>query len=156
DRWRSGAGLAYPGRLGSFRRPIRLAPMTHAKVSSAAGGRSDGGAPLEGAPPMERVRPRVPPGAVGIVLGAAALAAVCVGWRWWWSPRPPPVRAGGAAAERGRAYLRYGRPDLAFRAVEDIRDEEPGAAEAVAVAAQALLRLGQYRVARPALERLLK
>jgi len=75
---------------------------------------------------------------------------------WWWSHRAPPVRDARAAAARGRAYLRYGRPVLAFQAVQDVRDEEPGAGEAVAVTAQALIRMGEYRIARLALERALK
>jgi tetratricopeptide (TPR) repeat protein len=90
--------------------------------------------------------------AVGVVLCASA-AASAVGF--WWSVSPS-VRDVRTLAARGRSYLRLGRPELAFQAVSDVRDDELGAAEAVAVAAQALIRLGQYRVARLALERALR
>ena len=60
------------------------------------------------------------------------------------------------AVQRGRSYLRQGRPDLAFQAVCDARDDEPGADEAVTLAAQALIQMGELRVARLALERSLK
>jgi tetratricopeptide (TPR) repeat protein len=45
---------------------------------------------------------------------------------------------------------------LAFQAVCDTLDDEPGSGQAVAVAAQALIRLREYRVARLALERALR
>jgi predicted Zn-dependent protease len=61
-----------------------------------------------------------------------------------------------AAAERGRAHLRQGRPDLAFEAVSSIRDEAPGAGEAMTVAGLALIQYREYRGARLALERALK
>ena len=105
---------------------------------------------------MGRGRPRALPGAVWVALGAVVLVACVLGGLGWRSHRSPTVRDARAAAARGRAYLRYGRPALAFQAVQDVRDEEPGAGEAVAVAAQALLRMGEYRIARLALERLLK
>lgn len=62
-----------------------------------------------------------------------------------------PARRTRAAAARGQAYLRSGRPDLAFQAVSGIRDETPEAGEAMTVAGMALIRMGQYRVARMAL-----
>ena len=89
----------------------------------------------------------------------AALAAVLaagVGGAWWWySSRSAPVRDARAATARARAYLRYGRPDLAFRTVASVRDEEPGAGEAVTVAAMALIQMGELRAARLGLERAL-
>lgn len=57
---------------------------------------------------------------------------------------------------RGRDALRRGRPDQALQAVSAVRDEAPGSGEAMTVAGSALLRLGQYRGARLALERALK
>jgi tetratricopeptide (TPR) repeat protein len=56
---------------------------------------------------------------------------------------------------RGQAYLRSGRPDLAFQLVHDVRDNEPGAGEAMAVAGTALIRMNQFRLARLALDRAL-
>jgi len=60
------------------------------------------------------------------------------------------------AVAKGRAHLAQGRPDLAFQAVSDVRDEAPGAGEAMTVAGLALIRTGQYRMARMALERAIK
>jgi tetratricopeptide (TPR) repeat protein len=101
---------------------------------------------------------RLRPESVRIALVAVALLGCILGGLWWWSwsHRSTAVRDARAAAARGRSYLRYGRPDLAFQGVQDVRDEEPGAAEAVAVAAQALIRMREYRLARLTLERLLK
>jgi tetratricopeptide (TPR) repeat protein len=58
--------------------------------------------------------------------------------------------------EQGRSQLRQGRPELAFQAVCDARDDEPGAGEAVSLAAAALIRMGELRAARLALERAIK
>src|SRR4051812_36015082 len=76
---------------------------------------------------------------------------------------PPPIpadsaRRGGhwAAVARGQAHLRRGRPDLALRAVMQVRDEGPGAGEAMAVAGLALAQLDQLKSARQALERALR
>jgi tetratricopeptide (TPR) repeat protein len=66
------------------------------------------------------------------------------------------ARDARAAAERGRGYLRTGRPDLAFQAVADVRDDAQGAADAIKVAATALIGMREYRGARLALERALK
>jgi superkiller protein 3 len=57
---------------------------------------------------------------------------------------------------RGRAYLNQGRPDLAFQAVADVRDEAPGAGEAMTIAGLALIRFRELQGARLALERALK
>jgi tetratricopeptide (TPR) repeat protein len=91
-----------------------------------------------------------------LALGLAVLLAASLVW---------VIRAGRSSAAardlrkaiaQGRAHLRQGRPDLAFQAVSDARDDEPGAGEAVALAASALIRMGQLRVARMALERALR
>jgi predicted Zn-dependent protease len=52
-----------------------------------------------------------------------------------------------------REYLDHGRPDLALREVSQIRDEGPGAAEGLTLAAQALLQKGNIPRARRVLER---
>ena len=57
---------------------------------------------------------------------------------------------------RGRDALRRGRPDLALQVVNAARDDAHGAGEAMTVAGFALLRLGEYRGARLALERALQ
>ncbi len=61
-----------------------------------------------------------------------------------------------AAVERGEALMAQGRPDLAFAEVANIRDEAPGAAEAMTLAGRSLLAQGQVAIARQALERALK
>ncbi|MEJ7637804.1 MAG: tetratricopeptide repeat protein [Singulisphaera sp.] len=72
--------------------------------------------------------------------------------------RRPPARAHAQghwdAVARGRMYLRQGRPDRAFEAVSAIRDEAPGAGEAMTVAGLALLQYREFRGARMTLERL--
>jgi tetratricopeptide (TPR) repeat protein len=57
------------------------------------------------------------------------------------------------AVARGSAYLRIGRPDRAFETVSGIHDEAPGAGEAMSIAGLALIRMGEYRAARLALDR---
>jgi tetratricopeptide (TPR) repeat protein len=54
---------------------------------------------------------------------------------------------------RARAYLDRGHPDLAFQAVSRIRDEGPGAAEGLTLAARALLMRNDISAARRTLER---
>ncbi|WP_169977301.1 tetratricopeptide repeat protein [Tautonia rosea] len=56
------------------------------------------------------------------------------------------------SVRQARRMLDSGRPDLAFDAVKDIRDQEPGAAEAMTIAGVALFRLGDPVGARRALE----
>lgn len=91
---------------------------------------------------------------IWLVLGTlAALLAVTGGlaWGWsWWRDRQPPDH--WDKVERGRQFLARGRPDLAFQAVNRIRDEAPGAAEGFTIAAQALLTQGQVALARKTLE----
>ncbi|MGP0070191.1 MAG: tetratricopeptide repeat protein [Isosphaeraceae bacterium] len=100
-------------------------------------------------------RPVRPVGPMIVAITAVVLACV-LGRLWWQYDRSAPARRARAAAARGRSDLRAGRPDLALRAVGDIRDESPEAGEAMAVAGMALVRMGQYPVARMALERALK
>lgn len=89
-------------------------------------------------------------------LGLLALVllhlALLAGLAWYLNRQPS---GHWSHVERGRRYLAQGRPDLAFREVQHIRDEAPGAAEAMTVAGQALLTQGQVVVARQALQRAL-
>src|SRR5579883_1845811 len=135
---------------------MSLASATHEQSAAEPGGRPCEGAPLGTSHRRVPSRARILLGTVGIALAAAMVVVCALIGLWWWSHRPAPLRDARALAARGRAYLRSGRPDLAFQVVQDVRDEEPGAGEAVAVAAQALLRMGQYRIARLALERTVK
>jgi tetratricopeptide (TPR) repeat protein len=57
---------------------------------------------------------------------------------------------------RGKRFLRAGRPDLALEAVSAVRDERPGAGEAMYVAGMALSQMHHFRSARLAFERSLK
>jgi tetratricopeptide (TPR) repeat protein len=70
-----------------------------------------------------------------------------------WYARP---KTHWAEVARAQAYLDQGRPDLAFQTVSVIRDEAPGAAEALTIAARLLLMHGDISVARKALQRSLK
>jgi tetratricopeptide (TPR) repeat protein len=88
---------------------------------------------------------------------AAVLATGAVGVSWWRWRHSAPVPEARAAAAQGLAYLRYGRPDLAFQSVREVvRDESPEAGEAMTVAGLALIRMGEHRAARLALERAIK
>jgi tetratricopeptide (TPR) repeat protein len=60
------------------------------------------------------------------------------------------------AVARARTYLDRGQPDLALKALSGIRDLGPGSAEALTLAARALLMQGSISTARLALERSLK
>ena len=80
-------------------------------------------------------------------LGLLALG----GWVYFQSPTDHWQEVAEA-----RAYLDQGQPDLAFQAVSGIRDEAPGAAEALTLAARALLMRGNISPARRVLERSLK
>jgi tetratricopeptide (TPR) repeat protein len=91
-----------------------------------------------------------------LAVGAAGLAVCVLGWWWWRTSHPSPPGDHWQAVARGRAYLDQGRSDLAFQAVSDIRDEAPGSGEAMAIAGLAMIRFGEYRAARLALERALK
>ncbi len=56
---------------------------------------------------------------------------------------------------RAQAYLDHGEVDLAFQAISGIRDDRPGAAEGLTLAARALLMRGNIPTARRVLERTL-
>src|SRR5947209_2904082 len=83
-----------------------------------------------------------------------ALASILGLLLWAWAAPSPKDHWQEVA--RARAYLDRGRPDLAFQTVSGIRDEAPGAAEALTVAARALLSRNDIPLARRALERSLK
>jgi tetratricopeptide (TPR) repeat protein len=89
----------------------------------------------------------------GTIVGLAVFAP---GWLWWHWSHQSSVSEHWAVVARGRDALRRGRPDLALQAVNAVRDDAPGSGEAMTVAGLALLRLGEYRGARLALERALK
>jgi len=89
-------------------------------------------------------------------IGAAGLALCLVGCSWWHGSDSSSGRHHWKAVAKGRAYLVNRRPDLALQAVSDVRDEAPGAGEAMTIAGLALIRLGQFPSARMALERALK
>jgi tetratricopeptide (TPR) repeat protein len=90
---------------------------------------------------------------IALVLAVALSSMVVPALLLWRSAGSPLSVNHWDAVARGRAYMRAGRPDRAFEAVSGIRDEAPGAAEAMAVAGFALLRMGEYRTARLALDR---
>jgi tetratricopeptide (TPR) repeat protein len=96
--------------------------------------------------------------AVRLLLASATvgLAVFALGWLRWHAAHRSSVGEHWDAVARGREALRRGRPDLALRAVNDVRDEGPGSGEAMTVAGLALLRLGEYRGARRAFERAFK
>jgi tetratricopeptide (TPR) repeat protein len=90
---------------------------------------------------------------VALAAAATALTLGALGWLWF-----AQRSAGGhwEAVDRGRAYLQQGRPDLALGAVMDVRDEAPGASEAMTVAGLALIQMRQFQGARLTLERAVK
>jgi tetratricopeptide (TPR) repeat protein len=89
-------------------------------------------------------------------LGTVGIVGLLAGGLWWRVAQRVTVKDHWGAVTRGRAYLRYGRADLAIQAVHNVRDNAPGAGEAMEVAGLALIRSGEYRLARLALERALK
>ena len=86
----------------------------------------------------------------------AVFAISVAGWFWWQWSHQSSTREHWDAVARGRQFLNRGRPDLALQAVNAVRDEGPGSGEAMTVAGLALMRLGEFRGARLALERALK
>ena len=133
-----------------------LEPEKRQVVASGEVGESSGPATGRGSGPTRPCARR--PVSVGELLPARPW-----GWRssYWegcggTGHINPSVREHWAAVARGRDALRRGRPDLALQAVNTVRDEAPGSGEAMTVAGLALLRLGEYRGARLALERALK
>ena len=79
-----------------------------------------------------------------------------IGWLGWFFTQRRDADDHFAAVERGEAFMAQGRPDLAFAEVVNIRDEAPGAAEAMTLAGRSLLAQGQVVIARQALERALQ
>jgi tetratricopeptide (TPR) repeat protein len=90
---------------------------------------------------------------MSLVLGVLFLAPLGAGIGLWLRARPRPVKGHWDAVARADAYMRMGRPDRAFETVRDIRDDAPGSGEAMTIAGMALIRFGEYRAARLALER---
>ncbi|WP_435006636.1 tetratricopeptide repeat protein [Tundrisphaera lichenicola] len=87
----------------------------------------------------------------GLVVAGALIAMLS--YPSWSRPAPAPISGHWLAVRRGRAYLQQNRPDLALEAVAKVRDEAPGAGEAMCVAGLALAQMEQFRSARIALER---
>ena len=110
-----------------------------------AGDRSNPGSPMPA---------RIRAGVLAATL--AGLALLVMGWWSWHQSHQSSGSEHWDAVARGRDYLRRGRPDLALQAVGAVRDEAAGSGEAMTVAGLALLRMGEYRGARLALERALK
>ena len=73
-----------------------------------------------------------------------SLAAVIGLGGWAWTQR---ATNHWAEVERARFHLDRGEPDLAFAAVSGIRDDAPGAAEGLSLAATALVRQGNVPLA---------
>lgn len=90
------------------------------------------------------------------LIGGISLAIIGVAVSLWIVRHPSPPGDHWEAVRRGRAFLDRGRPDLAFHAVSQIRDDAPGAGEAMTVAGQSLIALRQIPTARRTLERALK
>src|SRR5579883_205765 len=66
-----------------------------------------------------------------IAASAGLLVIALLGGSLWWAARPSRADEVRAAVAKGRDYLRRGRPDLAFQAVNQIRDDSPEAGEAM-------------------------
>jgi tetratricopeptide (TPR) repeat protein len=97
---------------------------------------------------QSRRRPRVPWFEILV-----ALLVPLVPLAWKGGPGPPDHWKEVAKARR---HLDRGRPDLAFWAVSKIRDDGPGAAEGLTLAARALLMQGNVSLARKTLEHSLR
>src|SRR5262249_54550060 len=68
-----------------------------------------------------------------LVIAIVTLLVAGLGWVAWRRWQFPPVRDWRESVQRGREYLRQGRPALAFQTVSDARDDEVGSGEAVTV-----------------------
>src|SRR4051794_18453225 len=80
-------------------------------------------------------------GTIAIVV----VGIVVLGLGWSWHTRlGPRASEHWEAVARGRTYLARNRPDLALQAVVDVKDEGPGAGEAMTVAGVAMARYGQF------------
>src|SRR5262249_54127323 len=91
------------------------------------------------------LRRRASPRARRTVLAVVAITVLALAWGAWMWSRRPSVRGHWDEVNRGRAYLQQGRPDLALQAVFDVRDEAPGAGEAMSVMGLSLMRIGEYK-----------
>ena len=85
-----------------------------------------------------------------VVAGLTVLALGCL---WWIQSHRLLVVGHWDEVARGRAYLGQRRPDLALQAVLAVRNEAPGAGEAMTVAGLAMLQMRQFQGARLALDR---
>jgi tetratricopeptide (TPR) repeat protein len=130
--------------------PEKPAVVASGEVGLSSGSTTDG----NGSNPTSRGAGRVLWGVLAAT--TAGLALFMAGWLWWHRTHQSSFREHWAAVARGRDYLRQGRPDLALQSVSAVRDEARGSGEAMTVAGFALLRMGEYRGARLALERALK
>ena len=95
-------------------------------------------------------------GSLGINLMLAVVALALGGGGVWWVLGESGGDIGATRLrqiEQARRLLEAGRPDQALNQVADIRDDGPGAAEAMRIAGQALIALEDYGGARSALER---
>ena len=108
----------------------------------------------DGPDPCSSGSTRIRKGALGATMAVFAISVA--GWFWWQWSHQSSTREHWDAVARGRQFLNRGRPDLALQAVNAVRDEGPGSGEAMTVAGLALMRLGEFRGARLALERTLK
>ena len=80
--------------------------------------------------------------------GAVVIVSIVV----WACTRPRAAVDHWKQVARARRYFERGLPDLAFQEVAGIRDEAPGAPEALTLAARALLSFGEISTARKTLE----
>ena len=96
-------------------------------------------------------------GPVAVAIGIALLGPLIAFsvYAYLWARSRGQGEGHWAAVNKGRVFLLQGRPDLAFAAVQHIRDKEPGAGEAMTVAGLALVKMDRPVVALLALERAL-
>lgn len=106
---------------------------------------------IEPSPVPRRKSPVRPwPALVGVATLALILGALILGAPWG------ETHDHGIEVAQARADLRLGRPDLAARRLAPIRDQDPGAAEALTLLGQAYLLSHQRAAARRTLERALR
>src|SRR5438270_6893230 len=83
-----------------------------------------------------------------MLLGALMAIVGLVGWIW-----SQQTRNHWGEVARARYHLDRGKPDAAIEALAGIRDEAPGSAEGLTLAARAFLMRGNVAQARMTLER---
>lgn len=93
---------------------------------------------------------------VPVIVSALSILGVSAIVAWRVLPRAEKKADHWDEVAKAQALLDRGRPDLAFQAVSGIRDDAPGAAEGLTIAARALLLRGNISPARRILERSLK